>query len=59
MKTIKIGAPYFMCIDEEAQKLYSIGHRTSVIDMNSATVQTQIKVILLPPALGFSPHPPV
>ena len=43
MKTIKIGAPYFMCIDEEAQKLYSIGHRTSVIDMNSATVQTQIK----------------
>lgn len=32
-----------MCIDEEAQKLYSIGHRTSVIDMNSATVQTQIK----------------
>ena len=43
MKTIKTGAPYFMCIDEEAQKLYSIGHRTSVIDMNSATVQTQIK----------------
>ena len=43
MKTIKIGAPYFMCIDEEAQKLYSIGHRKSVIDMNSATVQTQIK----------------
>lgn len=43
MKTIKIGAPYFMCIDEESQKLYSIGHRTSVIDMNSATVQTQIK----------------
>lgn len=43
MKTIKIGAPYFMCIDEEAQKLYTIGHRTSVIDMNSATVQTQIK----------------
>lgn len=37
MKTIKIGAPYFMCIDEESQKLYSIGHRTSVIDMNSAT----------------------
>lgn len=38
MKDIVAGAPYSMYVDRINQKLYAVGTRTNVIDLNTLTI---------------------